>query len=130
MPSPVRARPERAGILAQTPGKPKTRGAPCPRARAALRSARRLRSAALPRDSMTTRPVIFLGVGHPHAAGRANRLRNVPELALLGAFDDDRQLAHPFALRYGTRAFGDPEDALREARGGLCIVETRNRRGA
>ncbi len=79
---------------------------------------------------MARRPVVFLGVGHPHAAGRAHRLKNVPSLEMKGAFDDDPRLARDFVSQNGGSAFATVQEALERASSGLTIIETRNRRAA
>jgi predicted dehydrogenase len=75
------------------------------------------------------RPVVFLGCAHPHADGRANRVARAGG-ALAGAFDDDPKTAAAFAARHATRALDSVEAALRAAKGGLAVVEGRNRRNA
>jgi predicted dehydrogenase len=75
-------------------------------------------------------PVAFLGCGHPHADGRANRIPNVAGARLAGAFDDDPALAEAFAARHRTQRLASPAEALAAAKGGLAVVEARNRRSA
>lgn len=71
-------------------------------------------------------PVTFLGCAHPHAAGRANRLRAIEGVELVGAFDDDAKVAEAFAAAQKTKRLASPEEALAAARDGLVIVETWN----
>jgi len=75
-------------------------------------------------------PVVFLGCAHPHADGRANRVGNVARARLAGAFDDDPKLAEAFAARHATERLLTPQQALKAARGGLAVIESRNRRAA
>ena len=75
-------------------------------------------------------PVVFLGCAHPHADGRANRIRNVEGTTLAGAFDDDDAVLAGFGKRHSAQLFTTPAAALGAAKGGLAIVETWNKRAA
>ena len=75
-------------------------------------------------------PVVFLGCAHPHADGRANRVRSVAGTELVGAFDDDEKIVGPFCARQKTQIFPSVQAALDSARGGLAIIESKNRRNA
>jgi predicted dehydrogenase len=75
-------------------------------------------------------PVTFLGCAHPHAAGRANRVRAIEGVELAGCFDDDAKVADAFAATHKTKRLAAPADALAAARDGLVIVETWNWRAA
>jgi predicted dehydrogenase len=71
-------------------------------------------------------PVTFLGCAHPHAAGRANRLRVIEGVELVGAYDDDAKVAESFAATHRTRVLASPSEALSAARDGLVVIETWN----
>ena len=61
---------------------------------------------------MNTTTIAFLGVGHPHVFPRVELLRAMPDVAISGFFEPDRQTAHLFSERTGLTAFGTPEALL------------------
>jgi predicted dehydrogenase len=69
--------------------------------------------------SQTT--IAFLGVGHPHVFARVQLLREMPDVAILGFFEPDPQIAERFADRTGLARF-ETAEALLETGPRIAIV--------
>lgn len=64
-----------------------------------------------------------IGVGHMGAI-HARSLSRLPEAELVGVYDAEAEKAGEIASRYGTKAFGDLDDLLREAEAVVVATPT------
>jgi predicted dehydrogenase len=84
------------------------------------------------RDSVSKKDkttVAFIGTRHPHMWHRIALLQTMPEVEVLGFYDDDPAVAAAVSAKTGFRFFDDMEELL-TFRPDLCIVESMDTRTA
>ena len=70
---------------------------------------------------MSQTTIAFLGVGHPHVFARVRLLREMPDVAILGFFEPDPQIAERLADHTGVPRF-ETAEALLETGPRIAII--------
>lgn len=78
----------------------------------------------------STLSVGFLGISHPHFAGRLRALQSFPNIQVTALYDPDEQKAQENAQALGAKAYTRAEDLLQHEPLHLVILEGRNKENA
>jgi predicted dehydrogenase len=74
--------------------------------------------------------IAFLGISHPHCAGRMNAVRSLEDVFITGVYDRDESLAKRVAEEYWARAYEMEADLLCDDDVGLVVIESTNKQNA